>query len=443
MKIGHKIALFYTITTISIITVIVIIFYFFTTRYINRLYDSYLIDKAYITAQKHWEKDEVDESSYQVIQKKYNELLPLAQEILLNADSLSYIEDSLRQYLSAEQINKLFTETPVTFRHGKQLGAALYYPDNEGNFIVIILSENHYGNNIRDHIMILMIVLIFFSVILIYITGRIYSNSILAPLQNLLKELKRIRGHNLNMRLKRTHSNDELDMLIRTLNEMLDRIDTAFRSEKAFINSASHELNNPITAIQGECEISLMKERSTEEYIAALQRIATESKRISQLTRNLLSLSHQEEEMRIRSTEPVFLKSWLKKLCKNNNRIELSFKENCNNISIEANSELLEIAVRNIIDNACKYSGDKIVHVSLYCKSSKKIIEIEDSGIGIPQEEIGHIFQSFYRASNARKYPGYGIGLSLSLKILSFYGGKTEITSELNKYTKFTIIFEQ
>ncbi len=153
MKIGHKIALFYTTTAVSIITVIVIIFYFFTTRYINTLYYSYLVDKAYITAQKHWEKDEVDESIYQIIQKKYNELLPLAHEILLNADSISSDEDSLQLFLSADQIQKLFTKTPITFKHGKQLGAALYYPDNEGNFIVIILSENHYGDNIIDHIL--------------------------------------------------------------------------------------------------------------------------------------------------------------------------------------------------------------------------------------------------------------------------------------------------
>ncbi|MFR3550205.1 MAG: sensor histidine kinase, partial [Coprobacter sp.] len=80
--------------------------------------------------------------------------------------------------------------------------------------------------------------------------------------------------------------------------------------------------------------------------------------------------------------------------------------------------------------------------IRLFYDSSKKIIEITDHGIGIPQEEINHIFQSFYRASNAREYPGYGIGLSLSLKILSYYGGKVEISSELNKYTTFSIIFE-
>ena len=70
MKIGSKIALFYTVITVAAIAVVVLVFYFFTSRYINNLYDSYLAEKAFLTAQKHWEKDEVDESSYQEIQQK-------------------------------------------------------------------------------------------------------------------------------------------------------------------------------------------------------------------------------------------------------------------------------------------------------------------------------------------------------------------------------------
>ena len=84
---------------------------------------------------------------------------------------------------------------------------------------------------------------------------------------------------------------------------MLDRIDTAFRAEKSFVSHASHELNNPITAIQGECEISLLKERSTDEYIEALRRIAGESKRLSNLIRHLLFLSRQEEDIRKNNVE--------------------------------------------------------------------------------------------------------------------------------------------
>lgn len=121
-----------------------------------------------------------------------------------------------------------------------------------------------------------------------FFIGRVYSNRILTPLQHILKELKRIRANNLNVRLRSYGNKDELDQLIVSLNGMLDRIDTAFKSEKSFVSNASHELNNPLTAIQGECEIALLKERSTSEYMDSLERISVESKRISLLIKSLL-----------------------------------------------------------------------------------------------------------------------------------------------------------
>ena len=84
MKIGSKIALFYTLLSVLTTIIIIAVFYLFSTQFINKLYASYLREKAYLTAQKHWEKDEVDEQSYQIIQRKYDELLPEAHEILLN-----------------------------------------------------------------------------------------------------------------------------------------------------------------------------------------------------------------------------------------------------------------------------------------------------------------------------------------------------------------------
>lgn len=87
-----------------------------------------------------------------------------------------------------------------------------------------------------------------------------------------------------------------------------------------------------------------------------------------------------------------------------------------------------------------KYSKEQ-VDVSLSIREDCPVIEIKDYGIGIPEEEIHHIFHSFYRASNTREYTGQGIGLSLSMKILSVYGGKITIDSEVNSYTKVTMTF--
>lgn len=119
MKIGSKIALFYTVITVGAIALIVLVFYLFTLRYINKVYDSYLSEKAYLTAQKYWEKDEVDESRYREIQQKYDELLPQAYEILLNADSVTAVADTLAKYLDRHQQARLFKNEPVTFVYGR------------------------------------------------------------------------------------------------------------------------------------------------------------------------------------------------------------------------------------------------------------------------------------------------------------------------------------
>ena len=90
---------------------------FVQLSHINRLYESYLREKAFITAQKYWEKDEVDEQSYRLIQQKYDELLPQAREVLLNMDTLAHVKDTLGKYLNASQQERLFhgDGTPVTF----------------------------------------------------------------------------------------------------------------------------------------------------------------------------------------------------------------------------------------------------------------------------------------------------------------------------------------
>lgn len=391
MKTGSKIALFYTAITIGIITVVISVFYLVATSYMNRLYDSYLMEKGYATAEKHWEKDEVDAEGYARIRKRYDESLPVASESLLNADSTAETTKVLSRYFTAKEIKDLYEGKAVHFSQDKQLGVAVYYPDNEGNFIVLIISNNKYGADIQHRIAWLLLGLLVVSGILIYFVGKLYA--------------------------------------IR----MVDRIDAAYQSEKSFISNASHELNNPLTAIQGECEISLLKERSPAEYQAALRRIASETKRIVQLMKHLLFLSHGDKEILKSATEIVYLADFLMKLVGN----RIKFTTDNFAFSIIANPHLLKVAISNILSNACKYSAEDPVEMRL----NGSVLEIIDTGIGIPPEELKRVYQPFYRATNTREYAGNGIGLSLSLRILQTYGATVEITSELGKGTRVAIDF--
>lgn len=391
MKTGNKIALFYSTVTLGVIAAVTLCFYLIATSYIERLYYSYLTEKAYATAEKHWEKDEVDAESYARIQERYEETLPVATEILLDADSLPATRRALQPYLTEAAIQALYRGEVVRFRTNKQAGAALYYPDNEGNFIVLVLSNNRYGAEIQQHIGWLLLGLLLVSAILIYFVGRWYAV------------------------------------------RMVDRIDAAYRSEKSFISNASHELNNPLTAIQGECEISLLKERTPAEYQEALRRIASETKRIIQLMKHLLFLSHGDREILKNAVEPVFLAEFLMQWATG----RISFSPDNFAFVVKANPNLLKIAIGNILSNACKYSADKPVEMRL--RSNQ--LEIIDTGIGIPAEEVEQIFQPFYRASNTREYSGHGIGLSLSARILQTYGARVTVHSVVGEGTTVRIEF--
>lgn len=142
---------------------------------------------------------------------------------------------------------------------------------------------------------------------------------------------------------------------------MVDRIDAAYQSEKAFISNASHELNNPLTAIQGECEISLLKERTPAEYQSALKRIASENKRIIQLMKHLLFLSHGDKEILKNATETIMLADFLMQFVGN----RIKFTTDTFAFCLTANPHLLKIAISNILNNACKYSGEEPVEMRL------------------------------------------------------------------------------
>jgi signal transduction histidine kinase len=212
-----------------------------------------------------------------------------------------------------------------------------------------------------------------------------------------------------------------------------DRISAAHQSEESFIHHASHELNNPLTAIQGECEISLMKERTPQQYQAALVRIITEAKRINQLMKSLLFLSKSDSEIQEGNHEMVFLADFLMQFADK----RISFSADNFAYCFEANPNLLKIAIGNILNNACKYSGEEIVEMRLRAST----LEIMDRGIGIPPEELNRIQQPFYRASNTRDYAGKGLGLSLSIRILKIYGAEVHLDSVLGQGTTVTIDF--
>lgn len=264
----------------------------------------------------------------------------------------------------------------------------------------------------------------------------------------MMVQVKSISSRNLHLRLNVEESGDEINDLAGTFNNMLDRLETAFETQNNFVSNASHELSTPLTAIIGEAELALNKERTQEKYIYSLQNILHEAGRLEHITKSLLHLAQtgfdgkKQEWGQIRSDELLFtVKNTIDKLHPGN-KVEIDyslFPEEEEKLVIPGNEQLLELALSNIVMNAVKYSNNEPVSIALAATEKKNIIIVKDQGIGIPPEDLPYIFSPFFRASNTGRFKGYGIGLPLAMNIIRMHKGDIIVNSRVNQGTEIRV----
>lgn len=445
MKIKTKLAFLYTSITVGILVVVFAFVYLLTSKNIDNNYYTLLLDKALITAQKHFEKDELNQQAYQKILDSYQSLLPETSERVILANDREDATEELKSFLEEKQIKELFDNEQLKFEIEDLSGVGIYYPDNEGNFIIIVTAKNVQGDYLKSTLKHILLVVLFISSIIIF--GLLWWNAkmITKPLQDMVKRMQEITPKDLHLRLTEREGNDELAQTINYFNRMIERLEISFNSQKTFISNASHELKNPLTAIMGECEVIQLKEVSSDEYKASIKRIESEIERLNVLVNNLFRLAQADQEISEANSEEVHitreLESVIRYLDQSRYKRRISFIKKAPPFYIRSNKHLLFIALQNIIDNACKYSTCQVEVQTFKDKTGFRILVI-DKGIGIPVEEKTKIFDPFYRAQNTLPYKGAGIGLSLAHKILKLSGAEIDIISDENKGTSVYIVWK-
>ena len=450
MKIRNKIA----ITFAGIVSFVLLfsfsLIYYLSAHYVEKDFYSLVLDKANLTAWKYYEQDEMSPSVYAKVLSSYAKSLPDAEEIVLDTKDSKLVTDSLEKIIPKNLVENLLDGKSIKFYNHDKQSVGIYYPDNQGNFIVIISAINKTGHQQLQKLFELLFLIFSVCIVFIFLIGQLYAKNILHPIVNILKNIRKIRVTNLNLRLNETAGNDELAELTRTFNQMLDRLENSFTLQKNFIHNASHELKNPLTAILGKTEIALGKQRSTAEYIKTLSEIMTEAERLDLLTRNLLSLAQTDFDLSTLAKEEIRLDELIWEIKEHfdktryNGQIEVHLSiipEISDLVTITGLPGLMRIAIENIIDNACKFSGQQKVEVTLNATPNNIQMQIADKGIGIPEPEKKDLFQPFFRASNAMEFKGSGIGLSLVYKVISMFGGTINLTSTPGNGTTVTINF--
>jgi heavy metal sensor kinase len=269
----------------------------------------------------------------------------------------------------------------------------------------------------------------------------------LQPVFAITQDARAIGALDISKRIAVPPANDELRDLSTTLNEMMDRLEAAFQRITQFTADASHELRTPIALIRTTAELAVA-EGSPRASMEALSSILEESERTTGLLENLLVLARADSNVRLH-LESVNLSvparqviSQTKVLAASKD-LTLDFVDGERGYIVNGNAELLRRLVLILTENAVKYTpaGGRLF-IRIYDHHDHTCLEVKDTGVGISNEDLPHIFERFFRADKARdRSGGAGLGLSIAEWIVRLHGATIEVSSLVDRGTTFTVRF--
>ncbi|WP_210465183.1 sensor histidine kinase [Rufibacter roseolus] len=451
MNFRNQLTLIFTGLTTAVLIFMGLIIYFFAEQYTHRQYFQRLRDRGVISAQMYLERDELSAASMQKIQRKY--LQSLARETLTIFDKNRQVllsPDTDKPSVQSDVFDEIDQHQEAEFWQEDKQAVGLWYEDNQGNFYVIVSAMDVTGKSKLQNLQKVLLVSILVGMVIMAVAGHFFARKVLQPIVSIVQEVNKIRASNLHLRVKGRENRDEIGDLVSTFNQMLERLETSFYMQKSFIANASHELRNPLTAIRGELEVTLLKDRTPEEYKQSLETLQKETDRLEKLTSDLILLAQtgfdeeavRQEQVRIDEVLLEVKTDLRQQLPQNQIQLDLSnLPENPELITVLGNRNLLQIALKNVLENASKFSDHQPVLVSLKCEEKQVAVLVKDQGIGIPEQELNRVMEPFYRAQNARARTGSGIGLAMTEKIMRLHGGSIKMESILQKGTSVTLLF--
>jgi signal transduction histidine kinase len=453
MKTQSKIALILFSSNVLIVVLFGVAMYYSLYKYSYNDFYKRLETRASIAAQFNFNTNKLSAEAFKLLREQHFERLPDEKEYIINlSDSASIKEASVIHQIPASLINQIKQYRAADSKEGNLFYSGIIHTDNNIEYAVIVSARNYYAthhlyylrNIVAIGILCLLVITVCFAV---YFSKRIFQ-----PIKKITDRVKEISSENIHLRLDEIEGNDntEINELKSTFNDLLNRIETAFETQKNFISNASHELGTPLTSIIGEADVALIKERTPAEYQEALQNISSQAERLDQITKSLVFLAQTGYKgnnipFEIFRTDEILweVKQVIDKLNPQNKiYIDLSLlPEEPKKLKIKGNKQLLHLAISNILSNACKYSHNKPVAVSIAASNNQVIIIVKDEGVGIPPSEIKYIYDPFFRASNTSYFEGYGIGLPLARNIILLHKGSLDVYSEPGKGTSVHMHF--
>jgi len=427
-----------------------VVYYSFSTYRKKEFYQRLEI-KATTTVDVLISKLSVDSASLKTINKlKKDAFVYQKISVFGNDNQLIYNNnDSIILNIKSSLIKEAKEKKRLEYKDGIFEVLALNYKTYEQNIVVFAAAFDEYGYSKLKYLRNTLLFMYFFIVTVVAYAGWLFSGQALQPLMRIVGEVENLEVDRLGKRLNKNKYNDEIGRLIDTFNTLLERIENAFKLQKIFVSGASHELKNPLTAITSQLQVTLLNERSNEEYKQLINSVLDDIKMLNKTAVDLMEFAKLNYEKEIQLNElriDDILWNCKEYFLKNHPEYSvnlvfenLPFDER--NLVLVGNEALLKIAIINLIDNACKFSRDKNADVKFFIEKEKIKLIVSDNGIGFSKEEEKLIFEPFFRTNNTAETNGHGIGLALVKKITDFHNVHINIISKKDIGSSFELTF--
>ena len=260
----------------------------------------------------------------------------------------------------------------------------------------------------------------------------------LQPIKDITATARRISATHLEETIPTSGSQDELDELANTLNEMMDRVRKGVARTRRFSANVAHELRTPLNRMRGRLEFTLEKDRSPEEYRDALGELMLDVEHLSEGVHGLMRLAQSEAGLSAEQRVDVDLRALLLEVVAffeplaEEEGIQLDLPE-LPEISVPGDPSWLHQVFANLVHNAIKYTPEGgTVSLEAGVRGREATILVRDTGIGISPDEAERIFEPFHRVGSTPDAPGVGLGLTLARELVRAHGGELQLMSGAN-----------
>lgn len=449
MQIRTRLTVQFAVLTAFTLGMAFIAVYFFSSKYRQEDFYERLLSKASNTANLLIEVDEIDAELLSKIERANPSSLPgeaitiynYQDEVVFNSGVDEVAEPDL------ELLNRVRLDKEIRYRKNGKEAVGFLFTGRYNRFVVLAEAMDVYGLKKVRNLRVVLILVFFAGLLLLILSGWFYSGRALRPISGVVKEVEGISITSLDKRVNIGNGQDEIAQLAITFNQMLDRLENAFKVQKNFIANASHELRTPLTAITGQLEVLLLKDRSPEEYQTTVSSVLEDMKQLNLTSNRLLLLAQTSSESGETVFEPLRIDEiiWAVRtdVLKRNPDFHVqvllpSDEDEFEQLFVNGNELLLRTCFLNLVENGCKYSENHTCTIRVKgARDSEIEVVVSDSGIGISQDDLPRIFEPFHRGKNALGFKGHGLGLSLVDRIVRLHNGSIGVQSEQGTGTTF------